>query len=324
MMITSKILRHARPLLSSNLTLYNGGSRLLPSLMMGAGLQRSCTTTSSSTNAPNQSTTTSTTTSTNNSGQQAFNSTKQDEINLFNSFAAEWWNPDGPVKPLHRMNPKRVKYIVDRLRLVGLASDSIPSPLAGLKMIDVGCGGGLLTESLSRLGADVVGMDAACNNITMATAHAKQDRVLRQNIEQQRLRYMDSTIEKHAETHREHYDVVCSLEVVEHVDNVPEFIRQCSMVLKPGGSFFLSTINKTLISYLTVILGAEYILRVVPKGTHHWDQFLTPDQIREYLANSQVQVKDVKGILVNPLTMNFTIDDTDYSSNYILHGVKQQ
>eukprot|EP01133_Synstelium_polycarpum_P005754 gene5754-6661_t len=249
---------------------------------------------------------------------------KQQEVAFFNNLAKDWWNAEGSMKPLHRMNPVRVQYIVDRLRSSGVISNtaSASSPFQGLKIIDIGCGAGLLTESLGRLGADVVGLDAADNNISMAISHARLDSKLSAKLDNNTMSYMVTTIENHVETNNEAYDIVCSLEVIEHVENPRQFVKMCTMALKPGGSLFMSTINKTPLAYLTHILGAEYMLRVVPVGTHHYEQFVKIDDLKQYLAENDVTTVDQSGMFYNPITFNWSlVSDTKVS--YIIHAIKK-
>ncbi|EGG21950.1 3,4-dihydroxy-5-hexaprenylbenzoate methyltransferase [Cavenderia fasciculata] len=263
-------------------------------------------------------------------------SKRQNEIDFFNTMAKDWWNEEGEMKPLHKMNPVRVQYIVEKLKEVGAinggggggdvatAAAAASSPLKGLKIIDVGCGAGLLTESLCRLGASVVGVDAAQQNIKMAIAHANLDQLLQQKLQLQQLEYIESTIENHVvNANNPQYDVVCSLEVVEHVDNVPEFISNLTKILKPGGSLFISTINRTPLSWLLTIVGAEYLLRIVPVNTHHHNQFVMPTELRQYIesSDSAMRLLDQKGLFYNPITCNWSIMD-DTKVNYIIHAIK--
>ncbi|KYQ89665.1 hypothetical protein DLAC_09630 [Tieghemostelium lacteum] len=267
----------------------------------------------------------------NSSSDKPFNTLKSEEINFFNTQAKDWWNPEGTMKPLHRMNPVRVKYIVDRLKSIQKIprSNSVHLPLQGLTLMDIGCGAGLLTESLSRLGGDkVIGLDAAQNNILMACSHANLDKKLQCNLNEKKLEYIESTIENYIATNPSvltadgGFDVVCSLEVIEHVDNPQEFVNYCSKVLKPGGSMFISTINRTYLSYLSTILAAEYILRLVPIGTHHWNQFVTPSDLSQFLQKSNLSIQDSKGLFYNPLTSNWTLIN-DNTVNYIIHATKK-
>ncbi|KAM9949156.1 hypothetical protein ACTFIT_010359 [Dictyostelium discoideum] len=272
------------------------------------------TTTSNSNNNSNNTTTTTTTT------------LRQDEIDFFNQQSSDWWNPEGTMKPLHRMNPFRVKYICDRLKIYNekVSKNPIHLPLEGLNVIDVGCGVGLLTESLSRLGASkVVGLDAAKNNILMAISHASFDQKLNENIQNKSLNYLESTIENFYNIENDQqFDAVCSLEVIEHVDNPKQFIDYLSKIVKPGGSIFISTINKTFLSYISAILGAEYIFRMVPVGTHHWDQFIKPKDLESYFDSNNCQITDLKGLVYNPLTCEWDFTN-DLNVNYLLHAIKK-
>ncbi|KAK5582751.1 hypothetical protein RB653_004337 [Dictyostelium firmibasis] len=250
---------------------------------------------------------------------------RKDEIDFFNEQSQDWWNSEGTMKPLHRMNPFRVNYICDRLKIYNekVANNPIHLPLQGLNVIDIGCGAGLLTESLSRLGASkVVGLDAAKNNILMAISHASFDQKLNENIENKSLQYIESTIENFSIENNQQFDAVCSLEVIEHVDNPKQFLEYLTKIVKPGGSIFLSTINKTFLSYISAILGAEYIFRMVPVGTHHWNQFIKPEDLKSYLKSNNCETTDLQGLVYNPLLCEWDFTN-DLNVNYILHAIKK-
>ncbi|KAJ3159322.1 hypothetical protein HDU86_001926 [Geranomyces michiganensis] len=229
------------------------------------------------------------------------------EIAKFAKAAAEWWNPKGEFEMLHRMNPVRVRYVRDTLarhatgELAGvvhatttIGTSSLARPFDGLRILDIGCGGGLLSEALARLGATVVGADAAGENIAMAKIHAQQDPALTQ------LEYRHVTAEKLLED-REQFDIVCALEIIEHVNNPREFTRVCSQLVKPNGLIFFSTINRTPASYLFTILLAEHVLRWVPPGTHDHAKYITPQEMDDYLVNADCEPLETRGMAFDPL-----------------------
>ncbi|EGC29511.1 hypothetical protein DICPUDRAFT_10678, partial [Dictyostelium purpureum] len=263
----------------------------------------------------------------NNNNNSNNNTLRNEEISFFNTLSKDWWNPEGTMKPLHRMNPFRVKYIIDRLKNSNeiVKNNSIQEPLKGLNVIDVGCGAGLLCESLSRLGADtVIGLDAAGNSVKMAISHASLDSKLDENLNNNKLKYIESTIENflNLEESKNGFDLVCSLEVIEHVDNPKQFVELLTKVLKPGGSIFISTINKTNLSYLTTILGAEYLLKLVPVGTHHWEQYVTPNELTQQLSFNNCEIVDVQGLFYNPISFEWSFS-ANKSVNYIVHAIKK-
>ena len=236
-----------------------------------------------------------------------------DEVKKFTSFAEDWWNPDGKMKPLHRFNPIRVDYIVERLCKAFDRDINALKPLHGLKILDVGCGGGLLSESLALQGADVVGIDATEKMIAVATRHAREN-----NVEVD-YRFID--VQEIANT-EERFDAVMALEVIEHVNEPEKFIQICSACLKKGGQLFVSTINRTLKSYAFAIVGAEYILRWLPKGTHDWNKFLKPSEIVNMLRPISILPSQMVGITYNPLEDAFKVNEKDLSINYIIHFEK--
>eukprot|EP01114_Cavostelium_apophysatum_P012687 TRINITY_DN2899_c0_g1_i1.p1 TRINITY_DN2899_c0_g1~~TRINITY_DN2899_c0_g1_i1.p1 ORF type:complete len:278 (-),score=28.90 TRINITY_DN2899_c0_g1_i1:862-1695(-) len=243
------------------------------------------------------------------------------EIAKFSKIASEWWNADGPMKALHHINPTRVKYIRDRI-LQATELDSHRSnaarPLEGLNILDLGCGAGILSESLARLGANVTGIDAALENTIVARTHAAYDPLLKD-----RLQYAHTTAEKLVEEGRT-FDVVCSLEVVEHVSDVSGFVRSCSSLVKPGGKLFLSTLNRTWSSYLLSIVAAEYLLGIVKKGTHDWNKYLTPSELQylvEHNSDGKVRVNNITGFNYNPLLQSSALT-SDLSVNYLLSATK--
>ncbi|KAF9968462.1 Hexaprenyldihydroxybenzoate methyltransferase, mitochondrial [Mortierella alpina] len=243
----------------------------------------------------------------------------QDEIAKFAAMSDEWWAPQGPFKMLHLMNPTRVRYIRNRLEASGtlasaLNNAGVPTgadqdltksrgrfPLQGLRILDVGCGGGLLAEALARLGAQVTGLDASIENIQMARIHSKKDPLLNGGAPGS-LEYRHQTAEQLVEQGQQ-FDVVCSLEVIEHVDNPAGFLRVLGELVKPNGDLILSTVSRTPISYFLTILCAEHLLRMVPVGTHHWSKFITPDELEAGVQDlAKCQVLNIQGLGFNPLS----------------------
>jgi 2-polyprenyl-6-hydroxyphenyl methylase / 3-demethylubiquinone-9 3-methyltransferase len=212
------------------------------------------------------------------------------EIARFNALASAWWNPNGPSKALFALNPARLTYVRDQLCAAFARDVRSRTPLAGLRLLDLGCGGGLVSEPLARLGAEVVGVDAAAENIAIAQNHAAA---------------MELAIDYRATTAEtlvadgEQFDAVISLEVVEHVADVPLFLKSCAALLRPDGRFVFSTLNRTAASYATAIIGAEYLLRLVPRGTHAWRKFITPDEMQALLKAASFTSADISGLSLN-------------------------
>jgi len=214
------------------------------------------------------------------------------EVAKFTAMAEEWWDPKGKFKPLHKFNPVRLAYIREHLiGHFGRDGSSI-RPLEGLTILDVGCGGGLLCEPLTRLGATVTGIDAAERNIAIARIHAEQSGL---DID-----YQATTSEALAAAGRT-FDVVLNMEVVEHVDNVPLYMKSCADLVKPGGLMFTATINRTARAFALAVVGAEYVLGWLPKGTHDWKKFLTPDEIGSLISRNGLRVTDQIGVVYHPI-----------------------
>lgn len=230
------------------------------------------------------------------------------EIAKFTAMAEEWWDPKGKFKPLHKFNPVRLSYIRDHLAAHFGRDTSGMRPLEGLKIVDVGCGGGLLCEPLTRLGATVTGVDAAERNIAIAKIHAEKSGLV--------VDYRATTSEALVAA-GEKFDVVLNMEVVEHVDNVPLYMKSCADLVAPGGLMFTATLNRTARAYALAILGAEYVLRWLPRGTHDWKKFLTPDEIRSLLTRNGLKVTDEKGVTFNPLTDEWRLS-SDMGVNYMM------
>ncbi|KAK7074856.1 Hexaprenyldihydroxybenzoate methyltransferase, mitochondrial [Halocaridina rubra] len=243
----------------------------------------------------------------------------EEEVNKFRSMASLWWDVNGDAKPLHSLNRLRMSLIRDGIIQSGFVSPEEldgPMPLTGLKILDVGCGGGILCEPLARLGASVVGLDAAEENVAVARLHADRDPRVRNNVE-----YICSTVEEHAESLTNHYDAVVASEVLEHIEATDLFIKTCSDALKPGGSFFITTINKTAASWLGAIIIAEYALRLLPVGTHDWNKFVPRQELLFMLEKNGFVTRLVHGMAYNPVTNNWCwLAPT--SINYAVHALK--
>tara|TARA_Y100000741_G_scaffold361988_1_gene346937 strand:- start:757 stop:1485 length:729 start_codon:yes stop_codon:yes gene_type:complete len=233
------------------------------------------------------------------------NTIDKKEIEKFSKIAEEWWNPTGKFKPLHKFNPIRIKYIKDNL-IKDFNLKNKKKPLQGLNLLDIGCGGGLLSEPLSRLGAKVTGIDPIKRNIEVARHHLKKSKL--------NIKYYNVSPEKFKPINK--YDVILNMEIIEHVENVDFFIKQSSRLLKKSGIMFVATLNQTLKSYLFAIVGAEYILKWLPIGTHDWQKFIKPDQLIKICKKNSLNLKNVDGISFNPIFDKWNIS-IDKSVNYI-------
>ncbi len=241
------------------------------------------------------------------------NTTDPAELAKFEAMAAEWWDPDGKFKPLHMLNPCRLDYVTSQIADWFGRNLSDTGPLKGLRILDIGCGGGLLSEPVARLGATVTGADAAAGNIPVARIHARA-----QGLD---IDYRHTTAEALAAA-GEQYDVVLNMEVVEHVPDPQAFLDVCARLLGPGGLMICSTINRNPKSYLMAIIGAEHIMRWLPKGTHDWRKFITPDELFEKLQAAGLSPIDRKGFVFNPLAWSWSLSDRDLSVNYVTASVK--
>ncbi|MBJ6989176.1 MULTISPECIES: bifunctional 2-polyprenyl-6-hydroxyphenol methylase/3-demethylubiquinol 3-O-methyltransferase UbiG [unclassified Devosia] len=236
------------------------------------------------------------------------------EIAKFTAMAEEWWDPTGKFKPLHKFNPVRLSYIRDKLvARFGRDANSI-RPFEGIRILDVGCGGGLLCEPLTRLGATVTGVDAAERNIAIAKIHAEQGGL---DID-----YRATTSEALVAA-GESYDVVLNMEVVEHVDNVPLYMKSCADLVAPGGLMFTATLNRTARALALAVIGAEYVLRWLPRGTHDWNKFLTPEEIIAELRRNGLNVTDQSGVSYNPLSGEWRLS-RDMAVNYMVVAERQK
>ncbi len=235
------------------------------------------------------------------------------EIAKFEAMAAEWWDPSGKFKPLHMLNPCRLDYITSQIAAEFDRDLSGPTPFAGLRILDIGCGGGLLSEPMARLGADVVGADAAERNIPVARLHAEQSGL--------KIDYRHTTAEALAEA-GEQFDAVLNMEVVEHVADPLAYLTACRQLLRPGGLHICSTINRNAKSYAMAIIGAEYIMRWLPKGTHEWQKFITPDELFDLLSKAGLDPVDRKGFVFNPVLWSWSLSPRDLSVNYVTASTK--
>ena len=227
------------------------------------------------------------------------------EIAKFSKIAAEWWSPNGKFKPLHKFNPIRIKYLKENI-IEHFKLKQTNSPLKGLNILDIGCGGGLLSEPITRLGAKVTAIDASKKNIQVAKFHAKKNSL--------KINYLCSSPEKLNLNKK--FDVVLNMEIVEHVEDLNFFIKKSSNLLKKNGLMFIATLNKTFKSYVFAIIGAEYVLRWLPIGTHDWEKFVKPDNLVSLAINSNLKLKKLSGMKFNPITDNWSLSN-DKSVNYI-------
>ena len=228
------------------------------------------------------------------------------EIDKFSKIAEDWWNPEGKFKPLHQFNPERIKYIKDNT-IKHFKLTNKDKPFKNLNILDIGCGGGLLSEPMSRLGGNVTGIDASEKNIISAKIHAKQNNL---NIS-----YFCNSPENFKSNKK--FDLVLNMEIVEHVEDVNFFIKKSSELLKKNGLMFVATLNRTLKSYIFAIIGAEYILRWLPIGTHEWNKFLTPEELTNFGQKNSLLVEKIDGMVFNPLSNRWKVSQ-DCAVNYII------
>ncbi len=236
------------------------------------------------------------------------------EIAKFEAMAAEWWDPEGKFKPLHMMNPVRLDYITRQIAAEFGRDLKAPRPFEGLRLLDIGCGGGLLSEPMARLGAEVVGADAAERNIPVARLHAEA-----QDLP---IDYRHTTAEALV-AGGESFDVVLAMEIVEHVADPAAFVATCHALLRPGGLMIASTINRNAKSFMAAIVGAEWVMRWLPKGTHDWAKFITPEELTGMIARAGLDPVDRKGFVFNPVSWQWSISDRDLSVNYVAAGVRR-
>ncbi len=238
------------------------------------------------------------------------NSVNKKEIEKFSNIADEWWNPHGKFKPLHKFNPIRIKYIKENI-ISQFKIKNTNKPLSGINILDIGCGGGLLSEPMCRLGANVTGVDASIKNIKIAKLHSNKNGL--------KINYICSSPEKLKIKNK--FDVILNMEIVEHVEDISFFLKSCSKHLKKNGLMFVATINKTFKSYVFAIVGAEYVLRWLPIGTHEWEKFVKPEKLKEILKKNNLSLKKFDGMHFNIIKDEWSITK-DLSVNYIAKFLK--
>ncbi len=238
------------------------------------------------------------------------NTINKKEIEKFSKISEEWWNPEGKFKPLHKFNPIRISYIKEDI-IKTFRLEISKTPLKNIKILDVGCGGGLLSEPMCRLGAEVTGIDASDKNIKVAKIHSKKNNL--------KIDYICSSPEKLNIKNK--FDVILNMEIVEHVEDLNFFLKSCSNLLKKDGIMFVATLNRTLKSYLFAIVGAEYILRWLPIGTHEWEKFVKPEELISELKKNDLRLDRSDGMKFNILTDKWGISN-DKSVNYIMKFIK--
>ena len=237
-------------------------------------------------------------------------SVNKKEIDKFSKMANEWWDPEGKFKPLHKFNPIRIKYIKENI-INNFKLKNKLRPLSGINILDIGCGGGLLSEPMSRMGANVTGIDASDKNIKIAKLHSKKNKL--------KINYLCSSPEKLKITKK--FDVILNMEIVEHVEDIDFFLKSCSKLLKKNGLMFVATINKTLKSYIFAIVGAEYVLRWLPIGTHEWEKFVKPEDLKKILMKYDLSLNKLEGMNFNIIKDEWSIS-RDLSVNYIAKFIK--
>ncbi len=236
----------------------------------------------------------------------------KEEIQKFSKLADEWWDAKGKFKPLHMFNPVRIEYITEKIKShFNLSDDLSNNFLQGKKILDIGCGGGLISEPLARLGGSITGIDASKKNIEVAKLHAKKSNL--------KINYQDKSPEQLDST--EKFDIILNLEIIEHVENVDLYLKSCSNLIKKGGLMFTATLNRTATSYIKAIVGAEYVLRWLPIGTHDWNKFIKPEELEKMLGDKKFKTVDIKGLELNPFLMKWK-KSQNLSVNYIICSTK--
>ena len=236
----------------------------------------------------------------------------KEEVEKFNSIADQWWEESGPFALLHQLNIPRLSYVKDVI--IKTRKDIDPSkPMQNLKVLDVGCGGGIMSEPMSRMGGDVTAIDASIRAIEVAKKHSEERSLP--------ITYLNTTTEEMAEHHANSFDIVTAMEIIEHVDSPDKFVQECSNLLKPNGILFLSTINRNAKSFATAIVAAEYILRLLPTGTHHWTKFIKPSELRNIMLKYGISMHSAAGLGTKLPTMHWELQ-TKTDINYIISGIK--
>ena len=235
----------------------------------------------------------------------------KEEIQKFSKLADEWWDVNGKFKPLHMFNPIRIEYITDKIKQHFKINAGNLNYLKGLNILDIGCGGGLISEPMARLGGRVTGIDASEKNIKVAKIHAKKNEL--------KINYLNKSPEELE--NKDKFDIILNLEIVEHVDNVGLYIESCYNLLKKDGLMFTATLNRSFMSYLKAIIGAEYIMRWLPIGTHDWNKFLKPEELEKQLQDKKFSIVEIKGLEFNPL-LNKWRKSNNLSVNYIIASSK--
>jgi 2-polyprenyl-6-hydroxyphenyl methylase/3-demethylubiquinone-9 3-methyltransferase len=243
--------------------------------------------------------------------EQAPTTIDPEEIERFSRLAEQWWSPTGKFAPLHRLNPVRIGYIRDRAAAHWQRDALSGSPLRGLSLLDVGCGGGLLSEPMARLGAQVTGVDASARNTAIASQHAEKQGL--------RIDYRQDTAEALVQSDVR-FDIVLALEIVEHVADSELFLKSCGHLVKPGGLLFLSTLNRTAKAWALAIAGAEYVLGWLPRGTHDWRKFLRPSEVVNSLRLGGIEAQEIVGVVYSPLSRTWSLNKRDLDVNYMLYG----
>ena len=237
-------------------------------------------------------------------------SVNKKEIEKFSKMAAEWWSPSGKFKPLHKFNPIRIRYIKENI-ISNFKLKAKQKTLDKINILDIGCGGGLLSEPMTRLGANVTGIDASSKNINIAKLHAKKNKL--------KINYLCSSPEKLKI--KKKFDVILNMEIIEHVEDIDFFINSCSKLLKKNGLMFVATLNKTLKSYMFAIIGAEYVLRWLPIGTHDWEKFVRPEDLKKILSKNNLKLEKLDGMNFNIIKDEWSMS-SDASINYIVKSIK--
>ncbi|MBD1172222.1 bifunctional 2-polyprenyl-6-hydroxyphenol methylase/3-demethylubiquinol 3-O-methyltransferase UbiG [Pelagibacterales bacterium SAG-MED05] len=235
----------------------------------------------------------------------------KEEIQKFSKLANEWWDVNGKFKPLHMFNPIRIEYILEEISKHFKLNRNKKLLLKNLEILDIGCGGGLISEPMARLGGNITGIDASEKNIKVASLHSKENNL--------KITYLNKSPEQLDE--KEKFDIILNLEIVEHVDNLDLYLKSCYKLLKRNGLMFTATINRTFISYIKAIIGAEYILRWLPIGTHDWNKFIKPEEMEKKLSDIKFSTNDIKGLEFNPI-FNKWKKSENLSVNYIISSFK--